>query len=123
MKEIRRDEHGCIKSYSHITKDELVCAGTIVDGMDCRIEEILDRCNAHVVSEQYQSRVNYYVKYDYKPFDTTMFLRQFIVHGTPKFLTWVNEKLNNYLDAQELCEHCFMAKAVTPIHEITFKID
>ena len=121
--DIRRDKDGRLISYCHISKDELICAGTVVDGMDFRIEEMLDRYQAHIVTVEWQSRVNYYVKYTYEPFTTEMFLRQFTVDGDIKFLEWLNGKINSYLDNQSLLENCFDKEAMTPIHEITFKID
>ena len=110
-KNMKRDETGLV-SYSHITRDELVCGGTIINGMDYRIEEILNRCDAKIVDVFWQSRVNYYIKYDYEPFTTDLFLRQFIVHGSPEFLSWVNDKINNYLQCVNFAERCFAEKSV-----------
>lgn len=120
---MRRDSSGKLISYSKIENDVLIVAGTIVDGMDFRLEEILDRYDAKIDNVVWQSSVNYYISYDYEPFTTDLFLRKFTVKGDIKFLTWLNDKVNNYLQSQELAERCFAAKAVLPGHEISFKID
>ena len=111
---IRYDD-GKVKSYCELSEPKqvgpicktywsLYVAGTCNNGMDRNLEELLNRYDANVIQELWQSSVNYYVLYDYEPFDTELFLRRFEVTGSKEYLTWLESKINEYLDNQEHLE-------------------
>ena len=112
---LRRDEHGRIKSYCELSEPKqvgpiykpywsLYVAGECQNGMDRNLEELLNRYDANIIQELWQSSVNYYILYDYEPFDNTLFLKRFEVTGSKEYLTWLESKINEYLDNQEHLE-------------------
>jgi hypothetical protein len=76
--------------------------------MDIIFTNLLENYNAKIYEIRYQSIYNYYVNYDYEPFDTTIFLKLFTVHGSKEYLTWLFNKINNYLDTQEQLEELLL---------------
>ena len=112
---LRRDELGTLKSYCELSEPKqvgpiyktywsLYVAGECQNGMDRNLEELLNRYEANIIQELWQSSVNYYILYDYEPFDTELFLRRFEVTGSKEYLTWLESKINEYLDNQERLE-------------------
>ena len=110
-----RYDKGRVKSYCELSKPKqvgpicktywsLYVSGECQNGMDRNLEELLNRYDAKIIQELWQSSVNYYVLYDYEPFDTELFLRRFEVTGSKEYLTWLESKINEYLDNQEHLE-------------------
>lgn len=110
-----RYDKGRIKSYCELSEGKVVgpiykpywslyVAGTCQNGMDRNLEELLNRYDANITQVLWQSSVNFYILYDYEPFDTELFLRRFEVTGSKEYLTWLESKINGYLDNQEHLE-------------------
>ena len=110
-----RYDNGTVKSYCELDPPRdvgatykpyysLYVAGTCNNGMDRNLEELLNSYDAKIIQELWQSSVNYYVLYDYEPFDNSLFLRRLEVKGSKEYLTWLESKINEYLDNQERLE-------------------
>ena len=75
---------------------------------DIYVEQLLDRYQAKIIRQVWQSKINFYICYDYKPFTTELFLHVFYIKGDQKYLEWLKGKVEWYFKTRQFLEKCYL---------------
>lgn len=96
-----------LKEGTELHDGYLLIKAPCENNMDIRVEEILDRHQAKIAHEEWQSKVNFYISYDYEPFSTDLFLHLYVIKGKQKYLEWLQGKIKWYFDCVNKLEFSY----------------
>lgn len=88
---------------------------------DKRIEDLLDRHQAKIKRQVWQSKINFYICYDYEPFTTELFLHVFYIVGDQKYLEWLKGKVEDYFKNRNHLEKCYLRLTEFPTNTVEEK--
>jgi len=88
---------------------------------DIRVEELLNRYQAKIKRHVWQSKINFYIRYDYEPFTTELFLHVFYIVGEQKYLEWLKGKVEDYFKNRNHLENCYLRLTEFPTNIVEEK--
>lgn len=112
-----------LKEGTELHDGYLIIKAPCGNNLDIRVEEILDRHQARISHEEWQSMANFYISYDYAPFSTDIFLHVYIIKGKQKFLEWLQGKVDSYFEAINKLEFVYLQPMLPKQLEELIKYD